>query len=533
MKFKILTIFPDMVNAVLRESILGRAIASGAIEAEAIDIRPYSENRHKNTDDAPYGGGAGMVMLAQPIVDAVEDAMGADFRGKRIYLSPRGETLTQKKVEALSKEESLILLCGHYEGVDQRAIDLVVDEEISVGDYVLTGGELGALILVDAVSRLIPGVLGCDESSVDESFSSGLLEYPQYTRPREYRGLRVPDVLFGGNQARIDRWRRDEALRVTFERRPEMLASVPKNKQDYALLRALREERKRKNMWKIGFIDYYLDEWHANNYPRWIQEKSEELGVPFKIAYAWEDKPREGGIDAAAWCEKFGAEKCATREEVIEKSDFIVVLSPDNAEQHERLGREALMSGKPVYMDKTFAPDLAAAKRMFDLAEANKTPLCSSSALRCTRNLDNLKGDENISYFTTVGPGRLDNYAVHQVEMIVSVMGAKAKRVMVTGSENARQAVIDYGKNRYASFTQMPHLDFVCNVTWSDGQSETVIPTDYFPNFIKDMLSFFIGGAPVAPREETLAVMAIIDAATAAAKKPGSWVKIGSAESDG
>ncbi len=139
MKFKILTIFPDMIRAVLGESILGRAIASGAIEAEVIDIRPYSQNKHKNTDDTPYGGGAGMVMLAQPIVDAVETAMGDDFHGRRIYLSPRGKTLTQPTVERLAQEEELILLCGHYEGVDQRAIDLVIDEEISVGDYVLTG----------------------------------------------------------------------------------------------------------------------------------------------------------------------------------------------------------------------------------------------------------------------------------------------------------------------------------------------------------------------------------------------------------
>lgn len=526
MKFKILTIFPDMVNAVLRESILGRAIASGAIEAEAIDIRPYSRNKHKNTDDAPFGGGAGMVMLAQPIVDAMEAAMGEGFRGKRVYLSPRGATLTQKKVEQLAKEEEIILLCGHYEGVDQRAIDLVIDEEISVGDYVLTGGELGALIVVDAVSRLVPGVLGSADSSVDESFSSGLLEYPQYTRPREFRGLSVPQVLLNGNQAHIDRWRRDEALRVTFERRPEMLRGIARDKRDHEVLRALREERKRKNMLKIGFIDYYLDEWHANNYPKWIQEKSEELGVPVSIAYAWEDKSREGGLSGKEWCEKFGVELLKSREEVCEKSDFIVVLSPDNAEQHERLGREALMSGKPVYMDKTFAPDLAAAQRMFALAEEHNTRLCSSSALRCTRNLDPLKGDENIVSFATTGPGRLDNYAVHQVEMIVSVMGTRAKRVMVAGGEHSRQVTIDYGKGRYASFVQMEQLDFVCNAAWADGHGETIVPIDYFPNFMGDMLSFFLGGAAVAPREETLAVIAILDAALAAARKPGEWTKV-------
>lgn len=157
-------------------------------------------------------------------------------------------------MERLAQEEELILLCGHYEGVDQRAIDLVIDEEISVGDYVLTGGELGALILVDAVSRLVPGVLGCEDSSVDESFSSGLLEYPQYTRPREYRGLSVPAVLLNGNQAHINRWRRDEALRATFERRPEMLRNLRFDRFDHAQLRRLREERKEKRMIKIGFI---------------------------------------------------------------------------------------------------------------------------------------------------------------------------------------------------------------------------------------------------------------------------------------
>ena len=191
MKFKILTIFPDMIRAVLGESILGRAIASGAIEAEVIDIRPSSQNKHKNTDDTPYGGGAGMVMLAQPIVDAIRDVQGGR-KVKRIYLSPRGETLTQKKAEQLAREDELILLCGHYEGVDQRALDLCIDEEISIGDYVLTGGELGAMVLVDCVARLVPGVLGCEESAQTESFSSGLLEYPQYTRPREFEGLTVP-----------------------------------------------------------------------------------------------------------------------------------------------------------------------------------------------------------------------------------------------------------------------------------------------------------------------------------------------------
>ena len=241
MTFKILTIFPEMIESVLSSSILGRARESGAIRTEVIDIRPFSENKHKNTDDTPFGGGAGMVMLAQPIADAMRFAMGSDFHGKRIYLSPKGETFTQKKAEALAREDSLILLCGHYEGVDQRVLDHYIDEEISVGDYVLTGGELGALIVTDAVSRLINGVLGTYDSCVDESFSSGLLEYPQFTRPREFEGEAVPEVLLNGNEALINRWRRSESLRITFERRPGLLQSAPLDKEDRALWRALAQ----------------------------------------------------------------------------------------------------------------------------------------------------------------------------------------------------------------------------------------------------------------------------------------------------
>ena len=221
MKITILTIFPEMFTP-LHESILGRAQKAGLLDIREVDIRAYAKNKHHNTDDAPYGGGAGMVMLAQPIVDAMRDVQGEGFCGWRIYLSPRGQTLTQKKVEELATQEELILLCGHYEGVDQRALDLCIDEEISIGDYVLTGGELGAMVLVDAVARLIPGVLGCEESAQTESFSSGLLEYPQYTRPREFEGLTVPEPLLNGNHAHIEDWQLSEALYVTMKRRPEM-----------------------------------------------------------------------------------------------------------------------------------------------------------------------------------------------------------------------------------------------------------------------------------------------------------------------
>ena len=220
MKITILTTFPEMFTP-LHTSMLGRAEKAGILDIREVDIRAYSKNKHHNTDDAPFGGGAGMVMLAQPIVDAIRDVQG-DRKVRRIYLSPRGETLTQKKAEQLAKEDELILLCGHYEGVDQRALDLCIDEELSIGDYILTGGELGAMVLVDCVARLVPGVLGCQESAQTESFSSGLLEYPQYTRPREFEGLTVPEPLLNGNHAHIVDWQISESLYITLRRRPEM-----------------------------------------------------------------------------------------------------------------------------------------------------------------------------------------------------------------------------------------------------------------------------------------------------------------------
>ena len=225
MKIKILTLFPEMLEGPLRASILGRAIQAGHLDVELINIRDYADNKHKNTDDYPFGGGAGMVMMPQPVVDAIE--ANAAPGARRIYMSPRGRTLTQKVVEEYAQCDSLLFLCGHYEGVDQRALDLCIDEELSIGDYVLTGGELAALVAVDAVARLIPGVLGSDESSSDESFTTGLLEYPQYTRPADFRGHRVPEVLLGGNHADIVAWRRREALALTRARRPELLESAP------------------------------------------------------------------------------------------------------------------------------------------------------------------------------------------------------------------------------------------------------------------------------------------------------------------
>ncbi len=220
MKITILTLFPEMFSA-LGASILGRAQKEGKLELEVVDIRDYTEDKHKKCDDYPFGGGAGMVMMAQPIGSAIE-AVDPGHGARRIYLSPKGRTLRQEHIFRLAEEEHLVLLCGHYEGVDQRAIDLFIDEEISIGDYVLTGGELPAMVLVDCVSRYIDGVIS-PSSLVDESFSDGLLEYPQYTRPVEYRGLFVPEVLRGGNHAEIDKWRHEQALKITEKNRPDLL----------------------------------------------------------------------------------------------------------------------------------------------------------------------------------------------------------------------------------------------------------------------------------------------------------------------
>ena len=242
MKIKILTIFPEMFSSVLSSSILGRACYQGLLEISVIDIRPFSDRRHKNTDDYPFGGGAGMVMLAQPIHDAMAAAMGDNFRGRRIYLGPRGIRLSTEKARALSREQELILLCGHYEGVDQRVLDTCVDEEISIGDYILTGGELAAMVLTDCVARFIPGVLGSAESPEEESFSDGLLEYPQYTRPREWQGLAVPEVLLNGDHEKIRIWRRRESLKATLRFRPDLLEKAELSGEDLKMLKELREE---------------------------------------------------------------------------------------------------------------------------------------------------------------------------------------------------------------------------------------------------------------------------------------------------
>lgn len=219
MKFDVLTLFPDMFKS-LDESVIGKAIEKKLIEINLINIREFSKDKHKKVDDTPYGGGAGMVMKPDVVYDAYLSVK--DEKAKVIYLTPQGNVLNQEKVKQLSKNEHLILLCGHYEGIDQRVLDEIVDEEISIGDYVLTGGELPAMVLIDSVSRYIEGVIN-EESIEEESFSTNLLEYPQYTRPEEFRGRKVPDVLISGHHENIKKWRAEKALEVTKKKRPDLL----------------------------------------------------------------------------------------------------------------------------------------------------------------------------------------------------------------------------------------------------------------------------------------------------------------------
>jgi len=223
MRIDILTLFPEMCDTVLRESIIGRARERGLVELNCRNIRDYTLDKHNRVDDTPYGGGMGMVMQTQPIYDCFQALCGEVGRKPHfIYLSPQGKVLTQNRVRELAEYENLALLCGHYEGVDERVIEELVDEEISIGDYVLTGGELPALVLVDAVCRMLPGVLANDEAFQEESHFHSLLEYPQYTRPYEWHGEAVPDVLLSGHHANIMRWRRERALERTFYRRPAL-----------------------------------------------------------------------------------------------------------------------------------------------------------------------------------------------------------------------------------------------------------------------------------------------------------------------
>lgn len=224
MKFHIMTLFPDIFKSYMNESIMKRAIEKGSIEVYIYNIRDFSNNKHKKVDDYPFGGGAGMLMTPQPIYDTYMHIVNThSIKDPRvIYLTPKGKVHSQEIAKDMSLNDDIILLCGHYEGIDQRIIDLIVTDEISIGDYVLTGGELPALILIDSISRLIPGVLSQNESFEEESFKDNLLEYPHYTRPREFMGMKVPDVLLSGNHKKIEQWRYDESIKITKKRRPDL-----------------------------------------------------------------------------------------------------------------------------------------------------------------------------------------------------------------------------------------------------------------------------------------------------------------------
>ena len=227
-RFDIITIFPGMFSSVVDESILGRAVKSGLVEIQRVDLRDFTEDRHRSVDDRPYGGGPGMVFKPEPVFDAVESVLGevgsaADAGVRKIILTPQGRRLDQPLLRELSGESRIVLLCGHYEGFDERIIEGLGFEEVSIGDYVLSGGELPAMVLIDGVVRLLPGALGHPESSEEESFENGILEYPQYTRPSEYRGIKVPEVLLSGNHAEIEQWRRQQALERTRDRRGDLL----------------------------------------------------------------------------------------------------------------------------------------------------------------------------------------------------------------------------------------------------------------------------------------------------------------------
>ena len=243
MRFDVLTLFPEMFGAVLNESIIGRAQKNNIIEINAVNIRDFSADKHGKVDDYPYGGGSGMIMMAQPIFDAyISVTEKALDKPKVVYMSPQGKLLNQQIIKGLSKHEHLVIICGHYEGIDQRIIDKIVDEEISIGDYVLTGGELPAMVLIDAVSRILPGVLSGEAAYKDESHFNGLLEYPQYTRPNEFINIKVPEVLLSGHHSNITRWRRQQSLKNTSEKRPDMFKKYTLTDEESKLLEEAAED---------------------------------------------------------------------------------------------------------------------------------------------------------------------------------------------------------------------------------------------------------------------------------------------------
>ena len=248
MKIIILTLFPEMFDGFLTNSIIKRAIAKNVVEIKLVNIRDYTKDKNHRVDSAPIGGGAGLIMKCQPIVDSIND--NKNKNSKIIMLSPRGTTFNQAKAKNLSKEKDIILLCGHYEGIDER-VNKYVDEQISIGDYVLTGGELGAMVISDSIIRLLDGAIA-DESTMEESFDDNLLEYPQYTEPYDFKGDKVPDILYSGNHQAIAKWRRKKSLKLTKEKRPDMFEKVKLTKQDIKLL---NEDDKEKASWELAAIE--------------------------------------------------------------------------------------------------------------------------------------------------------------------------------------------------------------------------------------------------------------------------------------
>ncbi|MBP3237572.1 MAG: tRNA (guanosine(37)-N1)-methyltransferase TrmD [Lachnospiraceae bacterium] len=255
MKFTVMTLFPEMVLSGLNTSIIGRAVKAGIISIDAVNIRDYTNDKHKHVDDYPYGGGAGMVMMAEPVyrcyldvtgksgetgAEGTKDSSENDSKKRVIYLTPQGKTFNQAMAKEFAKEEELIFLCGHYEGVDERVLEEIVTDEVSIGDYVLSGGELPAMVMIDAIARMVPGVLTNEESGINESFEGNLLEYPQYTRPEEWKGKKVPDVLLSGHHANIEKWRREKQIEKTLKVRPELLENAELSRKEEIYLEKLK-----------------------------------------------------------------------------------------------------------------------------------------------------------------------------------------------------------------------------------------------------------------------------------------------------
>ena len=244
MNFHVLTLFPEMIEQGIHNSITGRALDRNLISVHAINMRDFSENRYGQVDDYPYGGGAGMVIQPGPVYRSYESIVKTlEYKPRVVYLTPQGKVFDQSMAEEFSKEKDIVFLCGHYEGIDERVLDMIVTDHISIGDYVLTGGELPAMVMMDAISRLVPGVLNNDLSAEFESFYDNLLEYPQYTRPAEFMGMEVPEILLSGNHQNVDRWRREQSLKRTYQRRPDMLETAHLSREDLLYLESLREKK--------------------------------------------------------------------------------------------------------------------------------------------------------------------------------------------------------------------------------------------------------------------------------------------------